>query len=123
MADEPRIRVEHAKDVTVVTLRDSSLLDGAKIEDVGKRLSGLVEGRAGLRMVLDFNAVVNLSSAMLGVLLNLKGKLDESEGRLVLCGLSRELRRLFEMTALHRVFQFATDVNEGLTLLGVGPRP
>ena len=46
-------------------------------------------------------------------------KLEEADGRVVLVGLSKELKRLFEMTALDRLFQFAPSTNDGLGVFGV----
>lgn len=119
MAIAANLLVEKIKDVTIVTFQDAALLDAASIQGVASALYNLVEQRDRRRLVLDFGKVRNLSSSVLGVLLTLKEKLDELDGRVVLVGLSRELKRLFEMTALDRLFQFASSADEGLGVFGV----
>jgi anti-sigma B factor antagonist len=111
--------IETIKDVTVVTFRDRNLTDPAEIDRVGGSLIELVEKQDKQRIVLDFHEVQALSSLMLGVLLTLKKRLDERGGRVIVCGVSRELRRVFELTALHKIFQFATDADDGLMQFGV----
>ncbi len=119
MAIAANLLVEKIRDVTIVTFQDNVLLDAASIQAVGNSLYELVDQRDRRRLVLDFSKVRNLSSSMLGVLLTLKEKLDEIDGRVVLVGLSKELKRLFDMTALDRLFQFAPSADEGLGVFGV----
>lgn len=111
--------VETIKDATIVTFQDAALLETIRIQNTGTALFDLVDRQNRLRIVLDFHNVRSLSSSMLGVLLTLKNKLEDAGGRMVLCGLARDLRRLFEMTALDRVFQFAPDADQALAALGV----
>ncbi|HOW17910.1 MAG TPA: STAS domain-containing protein [Phycisphaerae bacterium] len=119
MKSGTNLLVETIKDATVVTFQDAALLDAIRIQNTGTALFELVERQNRLRIVLDFHNVRSLSSSMLGVLLTLKNKLEDARGRMVLCGLAKDLRRLFEMTALDRVFQFAPDADQALAALGV----
>lgn len=119
MATGTNLLVETVKDVTVARFQESALLDPIRIQNVGNALYDLVEQQRCLRLILDFTSVRSLSSSMLGVLLTLKNKLDDAGGRVVVCGLAKDLRRLFEMTALHKVFQFAPDTEQALASFGV----
>lgn len=119
MTGEPSLLVEKVKDVTIVTFRDATLLDTITIQQLASSLYDLVEQQGSHRVVLCFAHVKSLSSAMLGVLLTMKDKIEEADGRMVLAALSKDLRRLFEMTALHKLFQFADDNDEALAQLGV----
>jgi anti-anti-sigma factor len=119
MATGTNLRVETIKDVTIVTFQDATLLDALRIQNVGNALYDLVDQQQRLRVVLDFSNVRSLSSSMLGVLLTLKNKLEDAGGRVVLCGLAKDLRRLFEMTALHKLFQFMPNADQALALFGV----
>lgn len=111
--------IERIRDVTVVTLQDDQLLDAARITRVADALYELVEKQDRRRMVVDFSKIKSLSSMTLGVLLTLKQKIDERGGRLVLTGLAGTLRRLFELAALDRVFDFAPSADEALAAFGV----
>lgn len=119
MAGGTNLLIETIKDVTIVTFQDTALLDTIRIQNVGNALYDLVEQQNRVRLVLDFSNVRSLSSSMLGVLLTLKSKLEDVGGRVVLCGLAKDLRRLFEMTALHKLFQFMPDADQALASFGV----
>ena len=119
MCGVARLHVRTVKDVTQVTFEDSRLLEALQIDELANTLYELVDVDQRKRLLLDFSHVTTLSSSMLGTLLSLKKRVDDIGGRLVLCGLCRDVRRVFELTALHQVFQFASTSDEGLTTFGV----
>ena len=104
-------------DVTTVTFRDTSILDGAVVEAIGKELYELVDSQALRKLTLDFTAVRFLSSSMLGVLIQLHKKSQAIKGRLVICGLKPELKKVFKIMRLEKVLQFADDEAEAMRLL------
>lgn len=104
-------------DVTTVTFRDTSILDGAVVEAIGRELYELVDSQALRKLTLDFTAVRFLSSSMLGVLIQLHKKSQAIKGRLVICGLKPELKKVFKIMRLEKVLQFADDEAEALRLL------
>jgi anti-sigma B factor antagonist len=105
--------------VTLVTFTDTSILDGAVIEELGKALYQLVDQQNKRRVVLDFSNVKFLSSHALGVLLTLYKKAREIKGEVVLCGLRADLKKVFTLTNLDKVFQFFPDDAAALASFGV----
>ncbi len=114
-----RMVVQTIKEATVVTLEDSSLVDAYEIEQLGKELNTLVDKQYRRLIALDLSKVVHLSSAALSILLVLRKKTEEAKGSLVLCGVSKDLKKLFKVTSLTKLFTFADDEDDGLKKLGV----
>jgi anti-anti-sigma factor len=69
------------------------------------RLVGSVAMRPGMRLILDFSDVRNLSSAVLGTLINLKKKLATVQGKVALRGLQPDLREVFRFSRLDQVLE------------------
>ncbi len=103
--------------VTTVTFRSNSILDSVLVEAIGQELYKLVDQQALRKLVLDFSAVKVLSSQMIGVLINLHKKSQEIKGRLILCALRPELKKVFEITRLDKILSFAENEDAALKAL------
>jgi len=64
--------------------------------------------------VLDLSQVSFIDSTGLGVLISLMRHLHEAKGRLKLVGLRDEVRSIFEITRLYKVFELAGTAEEAL---------
>jgi anti-anti-sigma factor len=62
-----------------------------------------VATRNGLRLVIDFSEIQNISSEILGELINLKKKLTAARGRLRIEHVHPDLVEIFRMTRLDQV--------------------
>jgi len=114
-----RLMIHSMRDVTVVNFEDSSILDAAQIEAIGKALYDLVDVRNVRKLILDFSKVQFLSSSALGVLITLRNKSAAARGTLVICGLRKDLMQVFEITNLKKLFTFRSDEEEALAVFGV----
>jgi anti-sigma B factor antagonist len=104
--------VEHQnEDVTIVEVRGR--IDSTTAREFGDRLSEIFSsGRT--RVVLELRDTPYMSSAGFRVLLIAAKRLEAMQGRLVLCGLSPELRRLFDLGAFTDLFQISTSREDAL---------
>lgn len=102
-------------DVTVIHLIDSR---PAVMEMLGVLDNAVVDGLIG-RMVLNLGGIPQVSSAALGKLVKLKKRAEAARGKLVLCGLSPELRPAFRITRLDQAFAIHETEAEALAALGV----
>lgn len=114
-----RLSIEDYAGVTVVTFMDSSLLDSAVIETVANDLFHLVDNQNKQKIILDFSSVRLLSSQILGVLTSLNRKCDEIKASLALCGVRKELMRVFTLTGLDKLLQFYPKDADALAAFGV----
>ncbi len=119
MTGKANLVTQHFKDVTVVTVNDTALLDAAGINHLGQDLFGLVDRQARRKIVLDFASVKFLSSSALGMLLHLRNKATAIKGVVVLCGIRPELHKIFKITNLNKLFQFFDTEEEALNFFGI----
>jgi anti-sigma B factor antagonist len=101
-------------EVTIVEIKGR--IDSKTARPFGDRLTGLIKaGRK--RVVVDLKNLVYISSAGFRALL-LAGRLaEETQGTLVLCSLSSEVQRLFDLGAFTDLFPIYASREEGLTKL------
>ena len=86
-----RVRFEQAGGVGVIELVLPEALDFTEFDRLNDAVRAAVDGRPGGRWVMDLSAVGYLGSAMLGLLVNVRQRVRDGGGRLVLCHVSPPL--------------------------------
>lgn len=119
MAGAARLLIHPFRDVTVVNFQDASILDAAVVEAIGQSLYDLVDNKNRKKIVLDFAKVQFLSSSALGILITLRKKAATIKGEVVICGLRKELMKVFEITNLTKLFTFAPNEEKALAHFGI----
>jgi len=118
MADSPRLLIENMKDVTVATFQDISILDAVQIDEIGEELYEQIEKKDRKKLILDFSNVKFLSSSALSVLITLHKKAVQAKGQVVLCSMRDDLKKVFEITRLDRMFTFSSNLDDALGVFG-----
>jgi anti-sigma B factor antagonist len=118
MNDKLSVKVQDCGGVTVVAFRDASILDAHTIQRIASDLYDLVEKQGRRKLVLSFADVRFLSSQALGVLLALRQKAQECNATFILAALRGELRKLFKLTSLEKLFSFSETRDEAILALG-----
>jgi anti-sigma B factor antagonist len=114
-----KLLVESVQDVTVISFLENSILDASQITDISSELHALIEDKQARKMVFDFEQVRFLSSQALGMLITLQKRLDAAGGTLKVAAMRNELRQVFTITKLDRLFKFFPDVETALREFGV----
>lgn len=109
MKEESSLTVTEESGVSVILFDSPTLLDTHSISLVAKQLYDLVEKNGLKKLALDLSSTKMISSRALGILLNLRQKLDEANGKMVICGVDPKLYRVFKITNLHNLFEFFSD--------------
>jgi anti-sigma B factor antagonist len=105
MGQEPsKIKVEYGTDVTIVTFADERIVDEEQIRELQELLEPVIEKNQDGKLILNFSNVNFMTSALLGLLVRIHKRVCESGGRLQLSNLDSNLRRVFEITQLTKVF-------------------
>src|ERR1700716_733972 len=104
-----RLEVEDIGDVTVVNFIDRKILDEQNIQIIGEQLFSLVDEVGRRKILLNFRNVEYLSSAALAKLITLNKKLQQVNGRLILCNIDAQIKEVFEITKLNRLFTIFDD--------------
>jgi anti-sigma B factor antagonist len=112
--DQPSLAEEQIGDIRVVKVNLPELLDESTIQEISARLHQLAEQTNGLRLVLNLDAVERLSTRMLGTFIALHKILTRSGGRLVLCGIDRQLLEIFAILKLPELLCICREEQEAL---------
>jgi len=104
---QSRIKVEYGMDVTIVTLTEERIVDEEQIRKLQESLKVVIEKSEGKKLILNFANVKFMTSAFLGLLVRVHKKLCEQGGRLQLSNLDSNLRKIFEITQLTKVFEIS----------------
>ncbi len=86
-----------------VDLRSSPRLRGALLE--------LLEDRPA-RLIIDLVGVTYMDSSGVGTLVEIKRRVEQAGGKLVLIGMQQRVRSVFEITRLDRFFTIAASADE-----------
>jgi anti-anti-sigma factor len=105
---------EHIGDVTVVKFNQPIILDEDLIQRIGEQLSLLVEQSQHRQFVFDLGTVERLSTTLLGTFVAVYNRVRAGGGRMVLCGIDRNLRHIFTLFRLPQLFPICRDEQEAL---------
>jgi anti-anti-sigma factor len=95
--------------ILTVCFTDARILDEVKLEEVGNDLMTLLDKTTEERVILDFRHVQFMSSSMLGKLVQVEKKCKEFKVKLKLCSISTDIRQVFKITRLDKLFDIEPD--------------
>ncbi|MDP7161886.1 MAG: STAS domain-containing protein [Phycisphaerae bacterium] len=111
--------ISRFQDVVVVNFRNSAILDSTVVESIGKELYPLVDAQAQRKIILDFCEVRFFSSSMISVLISMHQKSQAIKGKVVICGLRADLKKVFTTAKLDKLLNFAPNETEALRQFNV----
>jgi anti-sigma B factor antagonist len=103
------VAVTSDKDTRLVEFVHNKILDEANIAEINQTLLGLVDEQPHPKLLLDFSKVDHLSSAALGVLININNKIKQKNGQLRLAGIKPNIMEVFVITKLNKLFKIFPD--------------
>jgi anti-sigma B factor antagonist len=109
-----RLEVEKMADVTIVCSTDRKILIEQHIQLIAEQLLDLVKESGEKKLLLNFRNVEYMSSAVLGMLVTLNKKIQAAGGKLVLCNIDPQIREVFEITKLDKLFVIRGKEQEAL---------
>jgi anti-sigma B factor antagonist len=109
-----RISVVDDAGVSIVQFVDKKIVDSATIEQLGEELNSLETVEKRNMLLLNFEGVEFMSSAALNKLISLNSKVKAAAGRLKLCSLRKEIKEVFVITRLDRVFDLRKSVEDAM---------
>jgi len=114
MANEEIIQIDYSDNCAVVVFKAAALSSSKQISELSDTLRDFVEEQKPARMVFDFEAVKFFSSQVLGVLLDMRNRLKEFDGKIVISAIDPQLHRVFRITNLDKIFEFFPDRNAAI---------
>ena len=102
--EQSRIKAEYGLDVTFVTFTDERILEDKQLRELQKSFETVIERNDNKKLILDFVNVKFMTSAFLGLLIRIHKKVCELDGQIQLCNVDPNIRRVFEITQLTKIF-------------------
>lgn len=96
--------------VTIIRMIDNRLA----VMELLELLDNAIEDGLTRRLLINFGAIQQVSSAALGKLVKLMGQAEKVRGRLKLCGLHVDLRQVFRITRLDQCFEIFETEREAM---------
>ena len=116
MAEEQQshLIITQSDGVNIVKFADRRILEELSITEIGKELSRLIHGSSEIKLLLSFVDVEHLSSAALGMLIQLNNEVQEQAGKLKLSDITPQIYEVFKITRLNRLFDIYDTKEEAL---------
>ncbi len=114
-----RMNVDLVEGILLVCFTTPRIVQEEDIQATFEQLQRLVDEKPGREYVLDFRKVQFLSSSVLGRLILLQKAVASAKGRVVLCGIAKEIFEVFKITKLDKVFTIKEDAKAALKVFGV----
>jgi anti-sigma B factor antagonist len=109
MAEGMGVEIAEEGQVAVVAFKSASISNTDEIKTAGEQIKEYIGEKQPSRMVFDFGNVKFFSSQVLGLLLDIRSKLQEYSGSIVISSINPQLHRVFKITNLDSVFTFFPD--------------
>ena len=104
-----RVEVQDQDGSQVVTFRDRLLFDDRVVREVADQLNAALPNDRPIKLVIDFSGVDLISSSLLGKLILLQRRVDQSSGQMRLCELSPTVMTVFKTSNLDQIFTLVRD--------------
>lgn len=111
------VTVDYVSGVCVVTIAVREL-NTESSEELSSRLLALLNEGKSTRFLLDFDTVRFMESSCFGALVTFLKWLSRFDGKIALANVSENVRFLFAVTKLDKVFPLHRDVPSALRFLG-----
>jgi len=109
----PELVSQHKDDILLVQFTSQKILSDVLIAQIGRELLELADQANG-KMVLDFQGVTFMSSAMIGKIVLLNKKCKANNTTVKLCNIAPSIMEVFEITRLNKVFSIFDSMDEAL---------
>jgi len=104
-----------AEDVLIAYFQDVRIIDESRITGLGQELTELANHPDNRKIVLNFENVSFMSSAMIGKLVLFGKKCSSANVSLRLCNINENVEEVFRLMKLGKVFSLDSDEEISLT--------
>ena len=105
--------IQRMGDVRIVEFTDTAILDQGRIEQIHQELQAMTQ--IGVpKLILSFENVQYISSAMLGVLMSTNKQAKAAGGELRLAAINTEIHEVFKLTRLDRMLKIYRSTDQAM---------
>jgi anti-sigma B factor antagonist len=116
MAEEIDLELNMEANNTVVAFKSPSISDVDGITNASNRIKEFIDKNQPKRLIIDFEGVKFFSSQVLGLLLDIRARLETYKGEVVISAINPQLHRVFKITNLDKVFKFFPDRESAMNI-------
>jgi anti-sigma B factor antagonist len=109
MGQKISVEITSEEKAAVVSFKAASISDVGGITAATKQIKEFIERNRPNAVVFDFERVKFFSSQVLGMLLDIRAKLETYNGEVVISAINPQLHRIFKVTNLDKIFRFFPD--------------
>ncbi|MFW6189209.1 MAG: anti-sigma factor antagonist [Planctomycetota bacterium] len=111
------LRVTKQDDVAVVSFVTSRILDQSNVQQLGEEFDSLVDQHHLEKIVVNFENVSYMSSAVMGKLVALLKKVQSEGGELKLCNIEESIYEIFEIMRFDKMFDIEQSEEDAVLAL------
>jgi len=98
-------------EIRIICIDEVRLVDGAALEQCYKEITEVLDKTEESCVLLHFGRVTFMSSAALGMLIRVHKRCKEYKVALKLCNIAPDIRQVFKITGMDRVFDIYADAS------------
>ena len=114
MDEKVSVEITSEGSAAVAAFKSTSISDVEGIAAASKQIKEFIDENQPKRLIFDFGAVKFFSSQALGLLLDIRAKLETYNGEVVISAINPQLHRVFKITNLDKIFRFFPDKESGI---------
>ena len=111
------LRIQRQDSVAIVSFVTSRILDQSNVQQLGEEFDALVDQFHLDKIILNFENVSYMSSAVMGKLVALLKKVKGSGGKLRLCNIESSIYEIFEIMRFDKMFEISPSVDDAVQKL------
>lgn len=109
MDEEGGVEITSQGSAAVVVFKSASVSDVNGINAASKQIKKFIDENQPNKLIFDFGSVKFFSSQVLGLLLDIRARLETYNSEVVISAINPQLHRVFKITNLDKVFRFFPD--------------
>lgn len=114
LSDGPLLDVTREGEVAFVRFGKSRILDQSHVQQIGEELEALVQDHGFTMVIINFENVSYMSSAVMGKLVAMYKMLNAKGGRMLLCNISDSIYEIFEIMRFDQLFDIVDSEDEAI---------
>ncbi len=119
MDEKIGVDISSGNGVAVVSFNASWISDVEAIAVASDKIKEFIERSRANKIVFDFEGVKFFSSQVLGLLLDIRAKLQGYNGKMAISAINPQLHRVFRITNLDKIFEFFPDRQSAVKAMSI----
>ena len=114
------VEMSREGEIAVAAFKSGCISDVEGIVAAGKGIRDFIEDNDPKKLIFDFAEVKFFSSQVLGLLLDIRARLQKNDGEVAISAINPQLHRVFKITNLDKIFRFFEDRESAVKTMSAG---